>query len=84
MQTLTSRDVQTRFGAVLDLAKREPITITQYGRPVIVMMSLEEAQQLQSLRANRRFGDFMNALPVSPAAEQLTDADVTKLVHELR
>lgn len=84
MLNLTSRDVQTRFGAVLDMAKREPITITQYGRPVIVMMSVEEAQQLQSMRAERRFGDFMKALPTSPAAEQLSDADITKLVHELR
>ena len=84
MQTLTSRDVQTRFGAVLDLAKREPITITQYGRPVIVMMSVEEAQQLQSMRAERRFGDFMANLPTNPAAEQLSDEDITKLVHELR
>jgi prevent-host-death family protein len=84
MQTLTSRDVQTRFGAVLDLAKREPITITQYGRPVIVMMSLEEAKHLQSLRAERRFGDFMANLPASAAAEQLSDEDITKLVHELR
>jgi prevent-host-death family protein len=84
MQTLTSRDVQTRFGAVLDLAKREPITITQYGRPVIVMMSFEEAKQLQSLRAERRFGDFMAHLPASAAAEQLSDEDITKLVHELR
>ncbi len=84
MQILTSRDVQTRFGAVLDLAKREPITITQYGRPVIVMMSLEEAQQLQSMRAERRFGDFMKTLPTNAAAEQLSDDDITKLVHELR
>jgi prevent-host-death family protein len=84
MQSLTSRDVQTRFGAVLDLAKREPITITQYGRPVIVMMSVEEAKQLQSMRAERRFGAFMKALPSNPAAEQLSDDDITKLVHELR
>ncbi len=84
MQILTSRDVQTRFGAVLDLAKREPITITQYGRPVIVMMSLEEAQQLQSMRAERRFGDFMKTLPTNAVAEQLSDDDITKLVHELR
>lgn len=84
MQSLTSRDVQTRFGAVLDMAKREPITITQYGRPVIVMMSVEEAQQLQSMRAERRFGDFMKALPTNSAAEELSDENITKLVHELR
>ena len=84
MQTLTSRDVQTRFGAVLDLAKREPITITQYGRPVIVMMSVEDAKEVQQLRASRRFGELMANLPLSPSAEQLSDADITKLVHELR
>lgn len=84
MQTLTSRDVQTRFGAVLDLAKREPITITQYGRPVIVMMSVEDAQEVQQLRASRRFGELMANLPLNSSAEQLSDADITKLVHELR
>jgi prevent-host-death family protein len=84
MQTLTSRDVQTRFGAVLDLAKREPITITQYGRPVIVMMSVEDAKEVQQLRASRRFGELMVNLPLNPSAEQLSDADITKLVHELR
>ena len=81
---LTSRDVQTRFGAVLDLAKREPITITQYGRPVIVMMSVEDAKEVQQLRASRRFGEFMANLPQNSSAEQLSDADITKLVHELR
>jgi prevent-host-death family protein len=84
MQTLTSRDVQTRFGAVLDLAKREPITITQYGRPVIVMMSVEDAQEVQQLRASRRFGELMTNMPLNPSAEQLSDADITKLVHKLR
>ena len=45
MQTLTSRDVQTRFGAVIDLAKREPITVTQYGRPSVMIVPLDIGEE---------------------------------------
>jgi len=36
MKTFASSDVQSRFGEVLDLAKRGPVAVTQYGRPVVV------------------------------------------------
>ncbi|MBE0550026.1 MAG: type II toxin-antitoxin system prevent-host-death family antitoxin [Rubrivivax sp.] len=83
-KTFASREVQTRFGAVLDTAKREPVTVTQYGRPVVTMMSFELAEEAQRALAGRRMSEFLRRLPRVEAAEALTDEDVNALVHELR
>jgi prevent-host-death family protein len=84
MKTLPSREVQTRFGAVLDAAKREPVTVTQYGRPVVVMMSVEEALAGQRALAARRMSDFLRQLERVEAAEQLSDEDIHAMVDALR
>jgi prevent-host-death family protein len=84
MQTFSSRDVQTRFGAVMDIAKRDAVTVTQYGRPVVVMMNVEDAQAALRARAGRRLTELLRKLPPTPAAEALTDQDINALVHELR
>jgi prevent-host-death family protein len=84
MKTFASREVQTRFGSVLDTAKREPVTVTQYGRPVIVMMNIEDATAGQKALAGRRLSEFLRKLPQVAEAEALSDADVNALVHELR
>ncbi len=81
---IASREVQTRFGAVLDTAKREPVTVTQYGRPVVTMMSFEMAEEAQRALAGRRMSEFLRRLPRVEAAEALTDEEVNAMVHELR
>lgn len=84
MQTFSSRDVQQKFGTVIDLAKREPITVTQYGRPVVVIMSVQEAKAVERQQAGSRLVAFLRQLPLSPSAEAMTDEDINALVHELR
>ena len=84
MQTFSSRDVQQKFGTVLDLAKREPVTVTQYGRPVVVMMGIEEARAVERQRAGSRLLAFMRRLPLNPQAEALSEEDINAMVHELR
>ena len=84
MKTITSSDVQARFGEVLDLAKRDPVTVTQYGRPVVVMMGYEEATEALRIRSSQRLAGFLHQLPMNPQAEALDDEAVTRLVHEFR
>jgi prevent-host-death family protein len=83
-KTIASREVQTRFGAVLDAAKREPVTVTQYGRPVVTMMNFELAEEAQRALAGRRLSDFLRRLPPVDAAEAMSDEAISALVHELR
>ena len=33
MITVTSVEAQNRFGQLLDMARREPVTVTRHGRP---------------------------------------------------
>jgi prevent-host-death family protein len=83
-QTVTSREVQTRFGAVMDMAKREHVTITQHGRPVVALVSVEDAAELRRIRAAREMMQFLSRLtPVLEAAD-LGDDGIAALVKTLR
>ena len=42
MKDMSSTEAKTHFGALLDLAQREPVTIHKKGRAVAVMMSMQE------------------------------------------
>jgi antitoxin (DNA-binding transcriptional repressor) of toxin-antitoxin stability system len=44
MQTFTSREAQTRWGTVTDIAKKEPVTVTQYGRASFMLVPIEIGQ----------------------------------------
>jgi prevent-host-death family protein len=46
MKTITAREAKNSFGELLDMAQREPVIVTKRGRPVSVMLSIEEMQEL--------------------------------------
>jgi len=43
-------EAKTNFGALLDSAQREPITISKKGRPVAVMMSMQDYEEHEALK----------------------------------
>lgn len=45
MITITSVEAQNRFGQLLDTAQREPVTITRRGRPVAMLMAIEDFEE---------------------------------------
>lgn len=91
MRTITSVEAQNRFGALLDNAQREPVTITRRGRPVAIVLSPADMRELMDVRQQREknVADFQAFFATSdalltPAANELTDADVVRLVNEVR
>lgn len=61
MQVVTSQYIQTKFGRVAEMAKyREPITITQYGRPTLMLMSYDDGMEAIKLLANKRASDWLD------------------------
>jgi prevent-host-death family protein len=87
MQTVSSGTVQSSFGAVIDIAKAgEPVTITQYGRPTLMLFSYSEGEALLKLRSSNQLHAWFEARRphVTPQAQALTMDDVNDLVHELR
>ena len=54
MQTLTATDAKYGFGRLIDLARAEPVTIAKHGRPVVVVMSVEEYERLKKIEARMK------------------------------
>lgn len=95
MLTVSSMDAQNRFGQLLDTVQREPVTITRHGRTAAFIVSPQDMADLQDIKAKRTqavqwFEAFFaqaeaaKSSDMRTAARQLTDADVTRLVKELR
>ncbi len=93
MLTLTSVEAQSRFGELIDRSQREPVQVTRRGRPVAYVICDQDMQALNALSARRQaasqwYAQYREALAheqaAQPAAQALSEADVTQLVHELR
>lgn len=46
MQTMSAKDAKNSFGLLLDRARAEPVQVEKHGRPVVVVVSVEEFQRL--------------------------------------
>lgn len=81
METIPAADAKTNFGALLDKAQREPVTISKNGRAVAVLMSaaaFEEQQQLKLrlLRQEVRSGlDDLERGEIVSAADAFAELD---------
>lgn len=93
--TVSSMEAQNRFGQLLDTVQREPVTITRHGRTAAFIVSPQDMADLQDIKAKRTqavewFEAFFaqaeaaKSSDMRTAARQLTDADVVKMVKELR
>lgn len=49
MQTLSAKDAKYGFGRLIDLARAEPVTVAKHGRPVVVVLAIEEYERLKRL-----------------------------------
>ena len=49
-KVIPATEAKTNFGALLEKAQREPLTISKKGRPVAVLMSMDEFETHQRLK----------------------------------
>lgn len=91
MITVTSVEAQNRFGQLLDTILREPVSITRHGRAAAFIVSPQDMNEL--LDARRKRGKALADLEAwsavaakraTPAAAELTDEEVSRLVREAR
>lgn len=54
MKSLSAREAKNEFGRLIDLARAEPVTIEKHGRPVVVVLSVEEYERLTISSSARR------------------------------
>ena len=52
-KAIPAAEAKTNFGALLDRVQREPLTISKKGRPVAVLMSIDEFETHQRLKLEK-------------------------------
>ena len=62
MVTMPSTKAKTHFGALLDIAQREPVTIEKKGRPVAVVISESDYEAYQNLKLEALQRDLMDGI----------------------
>ena len=66
---MSARDAKNAFGLLLDTARAEPVAVEKHGRPVVVVLSVEEFERMRrrGLRASgSKVGEGRNAQAGEP------------------
>ena len=63
MKTLTAKEAKYSFGHLIDLARAQPLAVAKHGRPVVVVMSVEEYERLKTLEEGSLSGAKRKARP---------------------
>lgn len=53
MKTMSANEAKKHFGELLDTARREPVSVEKHGRPVAVVMSAEDYEDIQQAKMER-------------------------------
>ena len=81
MQTTTAREAKNRFGQLLDIAQRGPVSITKNGRVVTVMLSIDQYQRLRGA-AWDRLARAMDTVSAEATNKGLTDKTLEALLAD--
>lgn len=91
MTTVTAVDAQNRFGQLLDMAQRAPVTVTRHGRTAAFIVSPQDMDDLVNVRARRSKAvaafeawSASAGAQASPAAAELNDEQINQMVRALR
>ena len=83
MKTLSLREVQNNFGAVVNLViGGESVRVTQYGRAAFVMLpeSVETDELLRRIAGKKLLHLLQEATP-NAEAQALSQSEVNQLIH---
>ena len=72
MAIVTSAEVQKNFGRYREQALAEPVVITQYGKPSVVILSAAEYERLKELDRRVILLDEMSDAEI----EEMADAEI--------
>lgn len=54
MKSIAARTAKNGFGHLIDLARAEPVLIEKHGRPVVVVLAVEEFERLKGRPASAK------------------------------
>jgi prevent-host-death family protein len=56
LKTISAKDAKYGFGMLIDTARAEPVTVEKHGRPVVVVISVEEYARLLAVELSQKNG----------------------------
>ncbi len=57
MKSVSAREAKYNFGKLIDTARAEPVVIEKHGRPVVVVVAVEEFERLSREKVPERQPD---------------------------
>lgn len=54
VQNMSAKDAKYGFGRLIDLARSEPVVVEKHGRPVVVVLAVEEYDRLKAIEGEHR------------------------------
>lgn len=67
VQSMSAKDAKYGFGRLIDLARAEPVMVAKHGRPVVVVMSVEEYERLKGCKVGDGSQKLNDRKSVNPA-----------------
>ncbi len=53
MRAMSAREAKHHFGQLIDEARAEPVVVEKHGRPVVVVLAVEEYERLTGQTVSR-------------------------------
>ncbi|MDH2926068.1 type II toxin-antitoxin system Phd/YefM family antitoxin [Lonepinella koalarum] len=83
MQVIISKEIQSRFGEIAEMVKgREPVTITQYGRPTMLLMRYDDGINVLKLQAKEKMLSLLQERNGQTQPSPLSEEEMYQFVNE--
>lgn len=53
MKSMSAKEAKDSFGRLIDIARAAPVVIEKHGRPVVVVLSVEEYERLKAIESEK-------------------------------
>ncbi len=78
MTVFSANEAKSRFGQLLDAARRDPVVIEKHGRAVAVVLSKEDYDELLNMKLERLRAEVQIGIDAADAGRS-TSYDVTQV-----
>ena len=80
-KAIPAAEAKTNFGALLEKVQREPLTISKKGRPVAVLMSIDEFETHQRLKIEQLRREVRAGLADLEAGKVISGAEAFEVME---
>ena len=80
-KAIPAAEAKTNFGALLEKVQREPLTISKKGRPVAVLMSMDEFETHQRLKIEQLRREVQAGLADLEAGKVISGAEAFEVME---